>query len=58
MNAHAWEFYSWQNISAAFSLLGVTAAIGFVKRRTPLELLMPSLDRRLVGRDVRTENDA
>jgi hypothetical protein len=44
--AWAWELCSWQNISAVMILLGWTIWIAKAKRRTPLELLMPSLDRR------------
>ena len=40
---------AWQNITAAFLLLLWTVWIGYRRKRTPLELLMPSLDRRLVG---------
>ena len=49
LNPSAWPFYSWQNISAAFALLGWTIAIAVYQRRTPLELLMPSLDRKLIN---------
>ena len=49
MNPYGWDFYSWQNISAAFLLLLWTVAIAYYQKRTPLELLMPSLDRKLVG---------
>jgi hypothetical protein len=49
MNPHGWAFYSWQNITAAFVMLLWTVAIGYVCRRTPLESIMPNLDRRLVG---------
>jgi len=49
MNANGWAFYSWQNILTAFLLLLWTIYIGWFGRRTPLELLMPKLDRRLVG---------
>lgn len=45
---HAWELYSWQNITAAFALVAVTIMIAIRAGRTPLELLMPSLDRQLV----------
>ena len=44
----AWELYSWQNISAFTILLAWTIWIAKAKRRTPLERLMPSLDRRFV----------
>jgi hypothetical protein len=49
MNPYGWDFYSWQNITTAFGLLLWTVWIGYRKKRTPLELLMPRLDRRLVG---------
>ena len=49
MNPYGWNFFSWQNITAAFVVLLWTVWIGYRKRRTPLELLMPSLDRQLVG---------
>jgi inner membrane protein len=48
-NRHwSWEFYSWQNISTAIALLAWTVAIAIYRSRTPLERLMPSLDRQLV----------
>jgi len=47
-NPYGWDFYSWQNILAAFLFLCWTIWIGYKRRRTPLEVLMPSLDRRLV----------
>jgi hypothetical protein len=43
----AWEFFSWQNISAAGVLLVWTVAIARYQRRTPLEIMMPNLDRQL-----------
>ena len=58
MNPYGWNFYSWQNITAAFVLLLWTVAIAYVCRRTPLELLMPSLDRRLVGLGEQSETEA
>jgi hypothetical protein len=45
----SWEFYSWQNITAAALLFFWMIAIANVCCRTPLELLMPSLDRQLVN---------
>jgi hypothetical protein len=48
-NRHAWEFYSWQNISVFVVLFLWTVLIGMKYRRTPLELIMPKLDRQLVG---------
>ncbi len=44
----AWAFYSWQNIAAAGLLLLGTLAIARYRGRTPLEVLMPSLDQQLV----------
>ena len=49
MNPQGWDFFSWQNITAAGILLLWTVWIAYAKRRTPLEVFMPSLDRRLVG---------
>lgn len=49
-NTHlSWEFYSWQNISIAGGLLVWTILIARFKQRTPLEALMPDLDRQLVA---------
>jgi len=45
---HGWRFHSWQNITAAFGFLAWVLVIAVVARRTPLEKLMPSLDRQLV----------
>ena len=45
---HVWKFYSWQNLSAAGLMLLWTLLIVDQKGRTPLEALMPSLDRQLV----------
>jgi hypothetical protein len=45
---HAWEFYSWQNISTAAAFLAWTLAIAVRRGRTPLEAVMPSLDMQLV----------
>jgi hypothetical protein len=49
-NPHAWEFYSWQNmlVFAVFLLWAIW--IGWKKQRTPLEIIMPSLDAQLVGK--------
>lgn len=49
LNPAAWPFFSWQNIGAAFAMVGWTVWIAVRKRRTPLELLMPSLDRKAVA---------
>jgi hypothetical protein len=45
----AWPFYSWQNITTAFALVAWTLVIARRLGRTPLESLMPRLDRQLVG---------
>jgi len=44
----SWEFYSWQNITAALVLIVWTVLIAVRQGRTPLEVLMPRLDRQLV----------
>jgi len=49
VNPHAWPFFSWQNIAAAYGLLAWAVWIAWRDRRTPLELLMPRLDGRLVS---------
>jgi hypothetical protein len=49
VNYDTWEFYSWQNISAAAALIACTILIVYWRRRTPLEVLMPNLDRQLVA---------
>jgi hypothetical protein len=48
-NPNAWEFFSWQNIVIAMGLLVWTIVIAVRSSRTPLELVMPSLDRKFVG---------
>ena len=49
-NRHwSWAFYSWQNISAAAALFVWMIAIAIRAGRTPLETLMPNLDRQLVA---------
>jgi len=45
---NAWEFYSWQNISAAYFLVAWTLIILVRRERTPLEYIMPNLDRKIV----------
>jgi hypothetical protein len=48
-NRHvSWEFYSWQNITIAAVLVSWTILIAVRQGRTPLEALMPRLDRQLV----------
>ena len=49
LNPRAWPFFSWQNIGSAFAMVGWTVLIAVRQRRTPLELLMPSLDRKAVA---------
>jgi hypothetical protein len=49
VNPHAWEFFSWQNIGAAVALIAWTVWIAVRQRRTPLEVLMPSLDRKAIA---------
>jgi inner membrane protein len=49
LNPRAWPFFSWQNVGTAFAMVGWTVSIAVKKRRTPLELLMPSLDRKAVA---------
>jgi len=44
-----WAFYSWQNISTALALLVWTIGIAVHAGRTPLEAIMPNLDRQLVS---------
>jgi inner membrane protein len=48
LNDHAWPFFSWQNILTAFALILWTLWIAATKQRTPLEVLMRSLDRKFV----------
>jgi hypothetical protein len=49
LNPHAWPFFSWQNLSAAFGAIAWTVWIARNRGRTPLEALMPSLDRQLIA---------
>ena len=49
-NADAWEFSSWQNRVAALVLLVWVLGIAVICGRTPVELLTPDLDRRVVAR--------
>jgi len=43
---HPWEFFSWQNILAFLVLLGWTVLIARSKKRTPFELIAPSVEAR------------
>ena len=45
---YSWEFSSWQNSTTAGLLLLWTIGIAYFRRRTPLEVVMPNLDRQLV----------
>jgi inner membrane protein len=47
--AWTWPLFSWQNILTFFILLVWTVLIAIRHRRTPLELIVPSLERQLVG---------
>lgn len=44
----SWQFYSWQNILIAAGFLVWTIWIAVARGRTPLETVMPNLDRQLV----------
>ena len=44
-----WEFFSWQNLTAALAFILWTVVLIVVSRRTPLESVMPSLDRQIVA---------
>ncbi len=48
-NPAAWELYSWQNLTAFGLLLAWAAAIAVWQRRTPLEAVLPQLDRELIA---------
>ena len=48
-NADAWPLSSWQNTTAAALLLAWTLWIAVRQRRTPLEVLMPSLDQKAIA---------
>jgi hypothetical protein len=48
-NADAWPLPSWQNTTAAALLLAWTLWIAVRQRRTPLEVLMPSLDQKAIA---------
>lgn len=45
----AWELSSWQNLCAAVFLLTWTIVIAARKRRTPLEVILPALDRKIAS---------
>jgi hypothetical protein len=50
VSAYGWDFFSWQNMTAAAGSLAWTVWIAVRWGRTPLEVVMPSLDRKLVAR--------
>ncbi len=45
---HCWPLYSWQNITIGFVSIIATVIIAVWRQRTPLEVPMPRLDRKLV----------
>ncbi|HSI16051.1 MAG TPA: metal-dependent hydrolase [Chthoniobacter sp.] len=47
-NPRGWELFSWQNFCAAALLLAWTFVIAIRHKRTPLEVIAPSLDQKLV----------
>jgi len=46
---YCWAFYSWQNLTAGGLALALTIGVIFWKKRTPLEYVMPKLDRDLTA---------
>ena len=48
-SSHAWAFDGWQNQAAGLAMLACTIFIAIYARRTPLESVMPSLDRQIVA---------
>jgi hypothetical protein len=49
LNPWRWDFFSWQNLVAAYGLVIVTVVIAIRQGRTPLETIAPGLDRQLVS---------
>ena len=49
VNSDSWEFFSWQNVVAAGFFIAWTVWIARRAGRTPLEVVMPNLDRQLVA---------
>jgi hypothetical protein len=49
----AWALFSWQNLSAAGALLAWTMWIAAQRDRTPLEVIMPSLDAKIAAWVIR-----
>ncbi len=52
LNWNSWELFSWQNITASYVLVAVTVAIAIKRKRTPLEVIMPSLDAKLTRKSL------
>ena len=52
VNWQSWELSSWQNTLAAGVLLAITIGIAAMRKLTPLEVLMPSLDAKFTGRST------
>ncbi len=46
---HGWEFYSWQNLTTAGLFIVWTFLLIRLRKRTPLEAIMPNLDRQIVA---------
>jgi hypothetical protein len=46
----AWDFFSWQNITTAALLLVWVILVAIRQGHTPLELITPDLNRRIVAR--------
>jgi hypothetical protein len=55
---NAWPFYSWQNITAFAALLLWTLWIARRFGRTPLEAIMPKLDRQLAAAAARGDKSS
>lgn len=49
MTGYGWEFYSWQNLTFGGLMVIWMMTIVYRKKRTPLEYIMPGLDRQLVN---------
>ena len=47
-NKYVWDFNSWQNSAVGICFITWTFLIVFFQKRTPLELLKPSLDKQFV----------
>ena len=49
VNPWRWQFFSWQNLTAAYGLVAVTIVLTARLGRSPLEAIAPALDRTLVS---------